>query len=337
MIQGGQVVDTRRHPRRRRSDFTRSLVAADDLRGQAVRRPAGHRHAAARLPQVACSTGRRGHAADNHRRADRRRQEADHRQGQGPLRSATTAASGCWAARCCGRPAPTTSRDDNTVGFDDRRGADGARPAARAVHQRRLLLGAPADWSDPSALTQGLRAMQWTGLWTFPDIKKALGDDFGVCRGRALDGQGKPSVPVGAYGSCVSAKSKQRRRRQGVRQVAVGRPDRRPARLRAVPTASTSRPAEPRRPGATSSRRPAADAVKLATEYGHAQTPLLWTPEVRHRVRRRVNRIVKDGADPRPRSPRSKTDDRRRAQAGPEADAGRPVATGAATRPAPPG
>lgn len=71
-----------------------------------------------------------------------------------------------------------------------------------------LLLGAPKDWFDPSALTAGLTAMQFTGLWTFPDLKKGLGDDFGVMAWPALDGQGKASVPVGAYGSCVSAKSK---------------------------------------------------------------------------------------------------------------------------------
>ena len=30
------------------------------------------------------------------------------------------------------------------------------------------MLGAPTDWSDPSAFTQGLTAMQFTGLWTLP-------------------------------------------------------------------------------------------------------------------------------------------------------------------------
>ena len=50
--------------------------------------------------------------------------------------------------------------------------------------------------------------MQWTGLWTLPDLKKNLGDDFGVLPFPKLNDSGAPSVPVGAYGSCVSAKSK---------------------------------------------------------------------------------------------------------------------------------
>jgi multiple sugar transport system substrate-binding protein len=70
-----------------------------------------------------------------------------------------------------------------------------------------LLLGAPADWSDPSAITQGLCAMQWTGLWTFPQLQEAFDDDFGVLPFPAIGTSGKPAVPVGAYGSCVNAKS----------------------------------------------------------------------------------------------------------------------------------
>ena len=31
-----------------------------------------------------------------------------------------------------------------------------------------VLMGAPTDYWDPSALTQDLAAMQWTGLWAFP-------------------------------------------------------------------------------------------------------------------------------------------------------------------------
>lgn len=70
-----------------------------------------------------------------------------------------------------------------------------------------LLLGAPADWSDPSAFIQGLTAIQWTGLWVLPQVQKALGDDFGVLPFPAI-GPGKPSVPVGAYASAVSARAK---------------------------------------------------------------------------------------------------------------------------------
>ena len=43
-----------------------------------------------------------------------------------------------------------------------------------------LLLGAPNDWFAPDALTQGLAAMQFTGLWNLPDISKAIGDDLSL-------------------------------------------------------------------------------------------------------------------------------------------------------------
>ena len=52
-----------------------------------------------------------------------------------------------------------------------------------------ILSGAPTDWWDPSAFTSGLVAMQWTGLWAMPGIKKGVGDDFGplLCQAPRLD------------------------------------------------------------------------------------------------------------------------------------------------------
>lgn len=43
-----------------------------------------------------------------------------------------------------------------------------------------LLLDAPADYWDPSALVQGLTAIQWCGMWAMPVMQKALGDDLGI-------------------------------------------------------------------------------------------------------------------------------------------------------------
>ena len=87
--------------------------------------------------------------------------------------------------------------------------ATGSRKADEPDDLAYALLGAPTDWSDPSAITQGLCAMQWTGLWTFPALVDALSGDFGVTAWPKLsDSVGAPSVPVGAYGEAVSAKSK---------------------------------------------------------------------------------------------------------------------------------
>ena len=69
------------------------------------------------------------------------------------------------------------------------------------------LKRAAAEWFEPGALIDGLAAMQFTGLWTFPQLVASLGDDVGVLPWPALDEMGNPSVPLGAYGSCVSAKA----------------------------------------------------------------------------------------------------------------------------------
>ena len=42
----------------------------------------------------------------------------------------------------------------------------------------------------------------------------------------------------------------------------------------------------------------AAEAAKLATEVGHAQSPILWTPKCATAFGDAMNRIVKEGADP---------------------------------------
>ncbi len=99
--------------------------------------------------------------------------------------------------------------EDDQFGFDDPAAVESLRKLRELFTSKSLLLGAPTDWSDPSAFTQGLTAMQFTGLWTFPQIQKALPDDFGVLPWPKLNATtGAPSVPVGAYCSAVSAKSK---------------------------------------------------------------------------------------------------------------------------------
>ncbi|MCA1221060.1 ABC transporter substrate-binding protein [Streptomyces sp. 8L] len=183
------------------------------------------------------------------------------------------------------------------VGFDD----PAAARALGKIHQlyagKSLLLGAPADWSDPSAFVQGLTAMQWCGLWALPVVEKALGDDFGVLPFPA-DGTGaKPAVPVGAYGAAVSARSThQEAAKDFLKWLWIERTDYQedfalsygfhiPARL------SLARKAAKLREGA------AADAVRYTTDYGYAQ-PLLWTPASQTAYQDALSNIIKDGADP---------------------------------------
>ncbi|TDU88300.1 multiple sugar transport system substrate-binding protein [Kribbella voronezhensis] len=190
-------------------------------------------------------------------------------------------------------------KDDNTFGFDDPAAVESLRKLRELFTSKSLLLGAPTDWSDPSAFTQGLTAMQFTGLWTFPQIQKALGDDFGVLPWPKLNATtGAPSVPVGAYASSVSAKSKNvDAAKKFVKWLWVDQTDKQldwaqsygfhiPARKSLIDKADKLKSG------------PAADAAKFVNENGHAQTPLLWTPKSGTAYSDALNRIIKSGSDP---------------------------------------
>ncbi|WP_329474427.1 sugar ABC transporter substrate-binding protein [Kribbella sp. NBC_01484] len=189
--------------------------------------------------------------------------------------------------------------EDNQFGFDDPAAIESLHKLRELFTSKTLLLGAPTDWSDPSAFTQGLTAMQFTGLWTLPAIQKAFPDDFGVLPWPKLNATtGKPSVPVGAYGSCVNAKSKNvDAAKKFVKWLWVDQTDDQldfaqsygfhiPARK------SLAAKADKLKSG------PAADAVEFVNENGHAQTPILWSPKSSTAYSDALNRIIRSGADP---------------------------------------
>ncbi|MFF9024390.1 ABC transporter substrate-binding protein [Streptomyces eurythermus] len=187
--------------------------------------------------------------------------------------------------------------DDGRVGFDDPAAARTLGKLRRLYADKSLLLGAPADWSDPSAFLQGLTAMQWSGLWALPQIKRELGDDFGVLPFPADGDRGRPAVPVGAYGAAVSARSRHKDLAKAyVKWLWVERTDYQkdfalsygfhiPARR------SLAAEAAPLREG------PAADVVRFTSDHGYAQ-PLLWTPAGQTAYQDALSRIIKGGADP---------------------------------------
>ncbi|WP_405481368.1 ABC transporter substrate-binding protein [Streptomyces sp. NBC_00009] len=187
--------------------------------------------------------------------------------------------------------------EDGKVGFDD----PAAARALGKIHQlyadKSLLLGAPSDWSDPSAFVQGLTAMQWSGLWALPTVQKALGDDFGVLPFPKDGAEGEPSVPVGAYGAAVSTRGKhQQAAKDYLKWLWIDRTEYQedfalsygfhiPARI------SLAKKAGKLRKGA------AADAVRFTTDHGYAQ-PLRWTPASQTAYQDALSRIIKDGASP---------------------------------------
>ncbi|MET8131294.1 MULTISPECIES: sugar ABC transporter substrate-binding protein [unclassified Streptomyces] len=71
-----------------------------------------------------------------------------------------------------------------------------------------LLLDAPADYWDPSAINQGLCAIQFCGMWAMPQMQQALGDDIGVFAFPKVIDSGKPSVYNGGWSMFVNAKGK---------------------------------------------------------------------------------------------------------------------------------
>jgi multiple sugar transport system substrate-binding protein len=188
---------------------------------------------------------------------------------------------------------------DNKVGFDDPKAAESLGKLHTLFTSNSLLLGAPTDWSDPSAINQGLCAMQWTGLWTVPALQQALKDDFGVAAWPKLsDNVGAPSVPVGAYGEAVSAKSKHPDAAKAfvkwlwVDNTADQLDFAQSYGFHIPARASLAKQATKLKSGA------AADAVNLSQQNGKAQTPLLWTPKCGTAYSDALSRIIKDGADP---------------------------------------
>ncbi|MEI2775507.1 MAG: sugar ABC transporter substrate-binding protein [Tetrasphaera sp.] len=186
--------------------------------------------------------------------------------------------------------------DDGAFGFDDQKAVDAFGKLRELFTSKSLLLGAPKDWYDASALTSGQCAMQFTGLWTFPDLIKSLKDDFGCIPWPSMPG-GNRSVVVGAYGSCVSAKSQNvDAAKEFVKWLWVDQTDKQldfataygfhiPARTSLVAQADTLK------------EGPAKDAAAFAQEFGHAQNNVLWTPKCATAFGDMMTKVVKDGAD----------------------------------------
>ena len=81
--------------------------------------------------------------------------------------------------------------EDGKVGFDDPAAARTLAKLHQLYADRSLLLGAPADWSDPSAFLQGLTAMQWCGRC--PRCRRSSATTSGCCRSPRTDRAHPPS------------------------------------------------------------------------------------------------------------------------------------------------
>ncbi|MGW3665392.1 ABC transporter substrate-binding protein [Streptomyces sp. NPDC005141] len=101
-----------------------------------------------------------------------------------------------------------TLDDKNQIAYHTEGVKEGLKKMRKLFTSGHLLLDAPADYWDPSALNQGLCAIQFCGMWAMPQMQQALGDDIGVFAFPKVTDDGKPSVYNGGWSMFVNAKGK---------------------------------------------------------------------------------------------------------------------------------
>ncbi|MFF4591241.1 ABC transporter substrate-binding protein [Streptomyces sp. NPDC001388] len=101
-----------------------------------------------------------------------------------------------------------TLDDKNQIAYHTDGVVEGLKAMRKIFTSGDLLLDAPADFWDPSALNQGLCAIQWCGMWAMPQFQKALGDDLGIMPFPKVGSAGKPAVYNGGWSMFVNAKGK---------------------------------------------------------------------------------------------------------------------------------
>lgn len=185
---------------------------------------------------------------------------------------------------------------DNEIVFDNERTVASYQKVKELKDSGALLIGAPTDWWDPSAFTQNLTAMQWTGLWAMPGITAGVGEDFGVLPWPALDGEGTPATFWGGWAQMVNARSAHTEEAKAFVQwlwventanqqdwsLAYG--------FHVPPRLSAAEAAEPLKSG------PAAEAVGFLAEYGRILPPD-WTQAMTTAITDALSNIVNNNAD----------------------------------------
>lgn len=186
---------------------------------------------------------------------------------------------------------------ENTPGFNTPDVATGLTKLKELNDGGSLLMGFTTDYWDPTAFIQGATAMQWTGLWAYPAINEALGDDVGVFAWPTTTASGTSSTFWGGWGQCVNAKSQNLDAAKALVKhmwidntevqtdwnVGYG--------FHVPPRQSAADTAETLQTGA------AADIVTNLYEFGVAGNPL-WTPAMGTAFTEAVTNVVRNGADP---------------------------------------
>lgn len=187
--------------------------------------------------------------------------------------------------------------DDKKPAFTDARAIQAYSKLRELYASKSVLLGAPTDWTDPGAMVQGLVAMQWIGLWAMPAMLKAFPDDIGVMAFPKLDAQGKQSIYSGGWTQFVSAKSGNvDAAKKYLKWLWIDKTD-----FQEDWSLNYGFHIPPRKSVAAKAAKlqsgPAADAVKLNTDFGVTDNPN-WTPKMNTAYTDMLTNIIRKGSDP---------------------------------------
>jgi len=159
-----------------------------------------------------------------------------------------------------------------------------------------LLVGAPTDWWDPTALNDGLASMQWIGLWAAPAIIDAHGDDIGVFPWPALDADGTPAIWVGSWNQSVNGNSAHLDEAKAyaswlwIENTEIQQDWALSYGFHIPPRASAAASAEQLQEGVP------LEIVELTNEYGRSFTPM-WTGAMQSALRDAQAEVIINGAD----------------------------------------
>lgn len=159
-----------------------------------------------------------------------------------------------------------------------------------------LLEGYPTDWYEPQAFISGAAAMVWGGMWSLPEIRENIQDDFEVAPWPSFGASGEPVVNLGGWTQVVNGKSKHvEEAKKYVQWLWIKRTD-----LQKDFNLSYGFHLPPRKSAAASAAPlksgQAKNAVDAGTRAGFKR-PALLTDEARQPLTDAFTDIVKKGAD----------------------------------------
>lgn len=160
-----------------------------------------------------------------------------------------------------------------------------------------LLKAASDDWYSAAPLVNNETAMQWGGLWSLPELQKALGDDIAVVPFPSFGSSGRLSVVFGAYGSCVAAKGANvDAAKDFAKWLWIDQEDYQ------VDFSNSYGCHIPAKPALVSkadkiATGPGADAAGFVTDYGFT-SDIMWTGTIGTAYGDAVSKCVTKGADP---------------------------------------